>query len=162
MKGPHLVLAALAATAVAGPAHAAEPINGTYTGKLRCTENADGAPARSKQDLELRAIEDTGVFAIGIYASGQPYALRVEGPIVEETAKPDRATLAGLDCDYRDVEERGLALHAEAVIKSGNGKGTIKGTLTRQSGGGGRSIEICTFSAKRTDTAMPTISACPP
>jgi hypothetical protein len=150
------------ALALAGSAGAIESINGTYEGKLRCSENSAGTLAKTKQDLELRIIGDAGIFNVGVFAGGQPYALKAEGPIVEQTAKPDRATIAGIDCDYQDVESRGLAIHAEIAIKPGSEKGTIKGTILRQSGTEGRSIELCTFTAKRTSTALPVVSACPP
>jgi hypothetical protein len=38
----------------------------------------------------------------------------------------------------------------------------MKGTLIRQSGNEGRSSELCIFTAKRTSTADPVVSACPP
>jgi hypothetical protein len=157
-----VVLATALVLALAGPAGAIDSINGTYTGKLRCSENAAGTVAKTKQDLELRIIGDAGIFNVGVFAAGQPYALKAEGPIVEQTAKPDRATIAGIDCDYQDIEVTGLAIHAEIAIKPGSEKGTMKGTILRQSGTEGRGIELCTFTAKRTSAALPVVSACPP
>ena len=157
-----LLLATAFVLALAGPAGAIESISGTYAGKLRCAENSAGTLAKTKQDLELRIIGDAGVFNMGVFAAGQPYALKAEGPIVEQTAKPDRATIAGIDCDFQDIEQTGLAIHAEIAIKLGSEKGTMKGTILRQSGTEGRNIELCTFTAKRTSTALPVVSACPP
>jgi hypothetical protein len=154
--------AAAAALALAVPALASDPIGGTYAGKLRCTENAAGAVGKTKQDLEIRVLADATTFALGVYASGQTYAYRIEGPIIENAAKPERTTLAGIDCDYREVETWGIAFRAEAAIKDGSPKGTMKGTLIRQSGVEGRSSELCRFSVKRTSTEAPVVSACPP
>ena len=148
--------------ALAAPSLADEPIGGTWTGKLRCSENAAGTVAKSKQDLEIRVLEETGTFAIGVYASGQPYALRIEGPIVETTAKIEHTTLVGIDCDYRDIGTWGVAFHAETAIRDGSPTGAMKGTLIRQSGSEGRTSELCTFTAKRTSTEAPAVSACPP
>ncbi|HVH07791.1 MAG TPA: hypothetical protein VNE71_17495 [Myxococcota bacterium] len=154
--------AVLAGLVMAAPAVAIESINGTYEGKVRCRENAAGTLAKTKQDLLLRIVGDAGIFNLDVVASGELYAALVAGTIVEHAGKPDRATLAGVDCELSAASGIGSALHAEIAIKPGSEQGTVKGTLLRLSGDGGATSELCTFTAKRTSTALPSISACPP
>jgi hypothetical protein len=53
----------------------------------------------------------------------------------------------------------GIAFQGEVVIPAGSAKGTLKAALTLQSPTQG-TLEICTFSAKRTATEPPGIAVC--
>jgi hypothetical protein len=159
------VLASLAAAALIGtgaPARAIDNLTGTYTGKLACRTYEPGEkPAKSKRDVTIEVVDNAqdplvylrisaGVAPIGetIHVSRYP------------DAKPDRVKLAGADCSFDVYSQTGVALQAEAAIPSGSEKGTLKGTLSRQTEAP-PALEICTFSAKRTATEPPTgINVC--
>jgi hypothetical protein len=155
--------AAAAVLALAAPAGALGDFVGTYEGKLRCRENAAGVLAKTKQDLRIELTSPAlNLFAAQVFASEQVYAYRMEGYVVQQVAKPDRATLSAPTCDFSALSNNGVVMHAELTAKDDSDKAALKGTLLRLTGTGGSTSELCTFTAKRTSSADPVVSACPP
>jgi hypothetical protein len=162
MKTRRLVLLPLAAALAlsAAPARALESLSGAWTGKLSCKGSAAGNATKSKRDLTLRIVDGEGV-QMTVAADGAVIGETVRVFLAEDAAKTDRGRFAGVSCDLDAFSLQGLSISADAVVKTGSGKGSLKGTLYRVSPMG-VVLEDCTFSAKRTDALPPKIEFCLP
>ena len=154
-------LAAAALIAAGAPAQAIDDLTGTYTGKLACRTYEPGAkPARSKRDVTVAVVDiaqDPLVY-LRISAGTEPIGGTIHVSRYPDV-KPDRVKLAGADCTFDVYSQEGVAFQAEMVIPSGSAKGTLKGTLSRQTPTP-PTLEICTLSAKRTATEPTGIDVC--
>jgi hypothetical protein len=150
---------AAAAVLAAAPASAIDLLTGTYTGKMSCKGQSGIEATKSKSDITIDVVEGMGVL---LQVKQGPILLAevVEALVLESMAKPDRAKLGGLSCLLEAGQLSGIAFQADAVIKEGSEKGTLKGSLIRYESGASI-VDVCTFSAKRTSTAAPVLAACP-
>ena len=123
------------AVALASAAGAADNLSGTYDGKLSCKGLVAGAPTKTKQDITIAVSENKIGFAMRIDAGATQIGQALRGDVMDDTAKPDRAKLFGVDCDMNAVSLSNLTLIADAVAKEGNEKATLKGSLTDTTGG---------------------------
>ena len=154
-------LALTAALVLSGaPVRALESLSGTWTGKLSCKGSAAGNATKSKRDLTLRIFDDEGV-QMTVSADGALIGEPVRVFLAEDAEKTDRGRFAGVSCDLDAFSLQGLSIAADAVVKAGSGKGSLKGTLYRVSPMG-VVLDDCTFSAKRTDALPPKIEFCLP
>ena len=158
------VLASLAAAALIGagaPARAIDDLSGTYTGTLACRTYEPGEkPAKSKRDItiEVSDIAQDPLVYLRIFDGDTPIGGTIHASRYPD-AKPDRVKLAGADCTFDVYSQDGVAFRTDAVIPSGSAKGTLKGTLSRQTPTP-PTLEICTFAAKRTATEPTGIDIC--
>lgn len=144
--------------ALAAPAGAAEDLSGSYAGKLSCKGLAAGVAEKVKQDITIDVVEDVIGFNLQIRAGATPIGDAVRGFVMDDSAKPDRAKLFGVDCDMDLVQLTNLTLIADAVAKAGSDKATLKGSLTDTTGK--TRILDCAFSVKRTSTTAPKFQGC--
>jgi hypothetical protein len=154
-----LAAVAALALAVAAPALALDTLTGTYTGKMSCKGYANQAPTKSKQDITIDVIDSKG-FVLQVRAGATDVGTAVFAFKIEDAVKTDRGTFAGVDCTLTSISGDGIALRGDAVVKPGNGKATLKGSLTRQDVDGDGLVEHCTFSVKRTSTTAPKFPFC--
>jgi hypothetical protein len=160
LAGAGLALA-LVLVLAAAPALALDDISGSYAGKMSCKGYSGGTAAKTKLDITIDVAEGKGV-ALQVKAGGAQIGETIISPILlEDAAKLDRGKLAGVDCATSFASSVGVALQADAGVKPGSEKGTLKGTLTRRSGVGAGAIDECTFSVKRTSTTVPVFELCP-
>jgi hypothetical protein len=156
-----LFVAGLALVLGTAPARALDSVSGSYAGKMSCKGYSGGTATKTKLDITIDAIDGKGV-GLQVKTAGTQIGQTIISPLLlEDTAKLDRAKLAGVDCATSPFSSVGMALQADVVIKPGSPKGTLKGTLTRRSGEGAGSIDQCTFSVKRTSTKEPLFAFCP-
>ena len=142
------------------PAAAIDDVTGTYTGKLSCRDILAGAASKSKQDVSVLVLEGKGGgVALDITAGATTIAQAVVAFLVEDAAKADRGTITGPECGLDVVSRLGATVHAEVTIKAGSENGKLKGTLIGMDDESGLA-RICTFTAKRTSTADPTVVFC--
>ena len=146
------------ALALATAAGAADTLTGSYEGKLTCKGLVAGAPTKTKQDITIALSENKIGFAMRINAGATQIGEALRGDVMDDTAKPDRAKLFGVDCDMDLVSLRNLTLIADGVAKEGSDKATLKGSLTDTTGG--TQILDCTFSVKRTSATPPKFEGC--
>jgi hypothetical protein len=142
------------------PARALDSLSGTWTGKLSCKGSLAGNATKSKRDLVVRIVDGEGV-QMALSADGVSMGETVRVFHAEDAEKTDRAKLAGVSCDLQASSLEGLSLSADAVIKPGSAKGSLKGSLYTVEPMGG-ALDDCTFSAKRTDVTTPKIEFCVP
>jgi hypothetical protein len=142
--------------AAASPAGAIDTVTGTYEGKMTCRQIAGGETAKVKQDVVVDVFEGVSNF-VGLDVGDVSNA--IGGVLVEDTAKPDRAKLVGVECGVTYLNTVGGVLHADVVIKSGSDKGTMKGTLIVMDEFAPLG-SLCTFTVKRTSTAEPMVEPC--
>ena len=153
------ILAAAGLLAASPSARAADVLTGIYEGKLSCKGLDSGAATKDKQDVTMDVVEGKGLVSIRITAGATPVGEVVRAFIVDDTNKADRAKIAGVDCGVEVVDMSGVVLQADAVVKEGSEKGTLKGTLTN-SDFAGLDIEVCSFSVKRTSLTPPKFLFC--
>ena len=146
------------ALALAAPAGAADVLTGSYAGKLSCKGLADGVAEKTKQDITIDVTEDIVGFNLQIRAGATQIGDFVRGFVMDDSAKPDRAKLFGVDCDMNLVQLSNLTLIADAVAKAGSEKATLKGSLTDTTGK--TRILDCTFSVKRTSVTPAKFEGC--
>lgn len=142
--------------AAASPAGAIDAVTGTYEGKMTCRQIATGETTKLKQDVVVDIFEGTSNF-VGLDVGDVSNA--IGGVLVEDTAKPDRAKLVGVECGLTYLNTVGGVLHADVVIKPGSDKGTMKGTLIVMDEFAPLG-SLCTFTVKRTSTAEPVVEPC--
>jgi hypothetical protein len=161
MKITKLAVLAAAVLAVAAPAHAIDNMTGVYNGKMSCKGNRDGVATKSKGDASVSVVDDTTVRLLvtldSVLLGGTVNVFRLV-----DDAKPDRAKIQGLDCPSTTSSPTSLTIAGDVVIQTGSEKGTIKGTLIRRNSPDPASIDVCTFTVKRTSTELPEVVACPP
>jgi hypothetical protein len=155
------ILAALAAFALGSgaPAQAIESLTGSYAGKMSCKGQSGVDATKSKQDITVEVL-DSEVVLLQVTTPPLPLGAVVELLVLEPIVKPDRAKVGGVDCNLTRLSKSGIALHADAVIKPGSEKGTLKGSLIRYEGKASI-IDVCSFSVKRTSTTAPELLGCP-
>lgn len=142
------------------PAAAIDDVTGTYTGKLSCRQILAGAASKSKQDVSVEIIEGKGGgISLDITAGATVIAQAVVAFLVEDAAKAERGTITGPECGLGVVSREGATVHADLTIKAGSENGKLKGTLIGMDDEAGLA-RICTFTAKRTSTAEPTVIFC--
>jgi hypothetical protein len=142
--------------AAASPAGAIDTVTGTYEGKMTCRQIASGETTKVKQDVVVDVFEGVSNF-VGLDVGDVSNA--IGGVLVEDTAKPDRAKLVGVECGVTYLNTVGGVLHADVVIKQGSDKGTMKGTLIVMDEFAPLG-SLCTFTVKRTSTAEPMVEPC--
>jgi hypothetical protein len=146
------------ATGLASSAGAADALTGSYAGKLTCKGLVAGAPAKTKQDVTIEVVESPIGVSMQINAGATQLGDFILGFVMDDSGKPDRAKVFGVDCDMDLVSLRNLTLIADAVAKEGNDKATLKGALTDTTGK--TQILDCTFSVKRTSTTPAKFEGC--
>jgi hypothetical protein len=149
---------ALGLALAAAPASAIDPLTGTYEGKFSCKGSNAGTPTKAKGDATVLVSDGENVL-MRVSENGTPVGGDFILLHIEETVKQDRSKVAGADCGLLNVG-RGVALEADAVIKSGSEKGTLKGIYIRMGEKPSR-IDVCTFTVKRTATTDPEVAGCP-
>ena len=152
------IAVASASLALATSAGAAEDLTGAYAGKLSCKGLADGAAAKTKQDITIDVFESVIGVSMQIRAGATQIGDFVRGFVIDDAAKLDRAKVFGVDCDMDLVSLRSLTLIADATAKADSEKATLKGSLTDTTGG--TQILDCTFSVKRTSPTPSKFEGC--
>lgn len=148
------------ALAVGLPAAALDNLSGTYEGKLRCRQTVAGVTTKSKQAAVVLVDQDMdGSLALDVSASGVPLAGVIFGRVVPDATRPNRGSLAAVECGLDVLSELGAMIHADAVVKPGSAKGSLKGTLIDLDASGS-TVRLCTFKVKRTSTVTPPMSLC--
>lgn len=144
--------------AVAVSAGAAESLSGSYAGKLSCKGLVAGAAAKSKRDITIDVVDGVGFAAIQVKAGATQIGEAIRAFVMDDTGKPDRAKVFGVDCGFDVVSLENLTLIADGVAKAGSDKATLKGTLTDTTDQS--QILDCTFSVKRTTPTPPKFEVC--
>ena len=138
------------------PAGALESASGSYEGKLTCKQLAGGQRDKTKQDVEI-GVSDNG--AGGVLMQISDVGL-FEGFLLTDTKKPETGTLSALSCGLALPGLVGSALHAEAKVKAGSDKASLKGTMLRMDLPEGAS-GLCQLKAERVSTIGPKLPVCP-
>ena len=115
---------------IATASGAAENLTGSYAGKLTCKGLVAGATAKTKQDITIEVSESPIAVAMQINAGATQIGDFIRGFVMDDSGKPDRAKVFGVDCDMDPVSLRSLTLIADAVAKADSEKATLKGSLT--------------------------------
>ena len=148
---------AAAALALGAPARALEDISGTYAGKMSCKGYSNAAPSKAKHDVTIEVLEGK-VNVLRILIGMNQLGANVQFTMIEDSAKQDRGKVGGVDCTLGWLTQNGLSVQADAVVKAGGEKGSLKGEVQHLDAQG--IIETCSFSVKRTSTTPPQLGVC--
>jgi hypothetical protein len=154
------VAAAALVLGAGAPARAIDSLTGTYEGKMSCKGQSGINATKTKADIKIDVLDAEvdllQVTVLPVLPVGAVVELLVLGPLV----KPDRAKIGGVDCTLERLAKSGIALQADAVIKPGSEKGTLKGSFFHYEGAASI-VDVCTFAVKRTTTTAPELLGCP-
>jgi hypothetical protein len=148
---------AAAALALGSPAAALDDISGTYAGKMSCKGYAAGAPSKAKHDVTIEVAEGK-VNLMRILIGMNQLGSNIHFTLAEDSAKQDRGKVGGVDCTLGWLTQNGLSVQADAVVKPGSEKGTLKGEVQHLDAEG--IVETCSFSVKRASTTPPQLGVC--
>jgi hypothetical protein len=148
-RSPVCILAVATLVALGVTPAVAADLTGTWEGTLKCTTYEHGdVPERETNDLTAR-ITQSGTRMNLVFEGFLPLA---PGLVFDIGASPDAAAFAFGTCP------------GEPSGRLGSGKANgerIKGEVTAIGGMASRIVE-CTFKLRRTDTADPGVTDCPP
>jgi hypothetical protein len=148
---------AASALVLSAPAQAIESISGTYAGKISCKGYSGTQASKSKNDVTIEVL-DSKLLLIRVTVGAEQIGSTINSFMLEDSNKTDRGKVVGVDCSLGWPTIAGVSLEADAVVKAGSEKGTLKGTLTESDPMG--TIDVCSFSVKRTATTAPEIPPC--